>query len=374
MTSQLSRPASILLAEDDELIRKVGIETLLSAGYRVETAVDGQDAWEKILRSPPDLILSDVRMPNCDGFELLGRVRRDPRLESTPFVIVSARAESADQRMGMSLGADDYVTKPYSPMDLLKTIQVRLERAAKVRDSFARQHQFLTSVLPHELRTPLTGVIGYADLIESLGKNGDGISAADAVEYGTQLRLSGERLLRATTDLALWAWLESVELGQGTGNSTVLGLCHLSPSRLRRWCESVADRYSRTHDLQFSLGEFIVRTPHEGMQQVMSHLVENACKFSLPGTPVRIEVRSDEPWCEISISDQGRGMPAAEIADLGAFRHFGRDFKTQRAMGLGLTLAGSFARISGGSFALVSNGDGRGLTARLQLPLASLEE
>lgn len=310
-------------------------------------------------------------MPNCDGFELLGRVRQDPRLESTPFVIVSARADSADQRMGMSLGADDYVTKPYSPLDLLKTIQLRLERAAKVRASFARQHQFLTSVLPHELRTPLTGVIGYAELIETLGKNGEGISAADALEFGTHLRLSGERLLRAATDLSLWAWMESVELGQGTGNATVLGLCHLAPSRLRHWCEEIAGRYSRTHDLQFALGEFIVRTPHEGMKQVLSHLVENACKFSLPGTPVRIEVRSTEFLCEISVADQGRGMSPAELAVMSALRQFSRDLPTQRALGLGLSMAASFARISGGSFALAANADGRGLKATLQLPLAS---
>jgi CheY-like chemotaxis protein len=204
-------PSTILLAEDDPLIREVTEQTLQSVGYRVVSVQDGQEAIEALQRVRPDLILSDVRMPRIDGFELLQRVRSDHDYRATPFIIMSAKAETSDQRMGMSLGADDYVTKPYLSADLLKTIEVRLARASLVNDRLRHHQQFLMRVLPHELRTPLSGIIGYADLMVLLGESGDTLTGKDLVDYGQNIGRSGQRLLGIAEDFSLWSWLESAK-------------------------------------------------------------------------------------------------------------------------------------------------------------------
>ncbi len=127
-------PSTILLVEDDPLNQQVIKETLQTEGYQVVAVQDGQAALEALPPVRPDLILSDVRMPRCDGFELLRRVRCDPDYRALPFIILSAKVETSDQSMGISLGADDYVTKPYLAADLLKLIDLRLTRAALAND------------------------------------------------------------------------------------------------------------------------------------------------------------------------------------------------------------------------------------------------
>src|ERR1035438_7501386 len=105
-------PIRVMLVEDEPDVRTVAEGILCSFGYAVTAVANGAEALEAMEVAQPDLILSDIRMPIIDGFQLLQKIRADPVWHQTPFIILSAKAESADLRMGMSLGADDYVTKP----------------------------------------------------------------------------------------------------------------------------------------------------------------------------------------------------------------------------------------------------------------------
>lgn len=91
-----AQSSTILLVEDDELVREIAAETLRDAGYKVVAMPDGEAAFEVLPTVRPDLILSDVRMPRCTGFELLQRVRIDPAYNPTPFIIMSAKVETSD--------------------------------------------------------------------------------------------------------------------------------------------------------------------------------------------------------------------------------------------------------------------------------------
>jgi CheY-like chemotaxis protein len=88
--------STILLVEDDQLVREVTAETLRDAGYEVVAMPDGEAAFEVLPTVRPDLILSDVRMPRCTGFELLQRIRLDPAYNPTPFIIMSAKADTSE--------------------------------------------------------------------------------------------------------------------------------------------------------------------------------------------------------------------------------------------------------------------------------------
>ncbi len=121
----------ILIIEDHPQIAR-NLETILELeGFEVATCTNGPDGLAAASASRPDLILCDIMLPGgCDGHEVLRRVRTVPELGQVPFIFVTARAERVDQRTGMNLGADDYLTKPFSREELLATVRARLERAA----------------------------------------------------------------------------------------------------------------------------------------------------------------------------------------------------------------------------------------------------
>ena len=365
-----SPQATILLVEDDPLVREVAVEILRQAGYAVVAVADGEAALQALSSARPDLILSDVRMPGCTGFELLERVRSNPIYTPMPFIFMSAKADTSDQRHGMSLGADDYVTKPYLPEDLLKTIKVRLARSAMFTAATHRQRQFLSEVLPHELRTPLSGVVGYADLMTEIGRAGESLSAEELVEYGTNLQRSGQRLQRVAEDFSLWSWFETLFDGLRFGTPVALTKISVARDELELWIDTIVAPYGRERDVTIDLQAATLTVPADGLVRVIQHLVDNALKFSPAASPVRITGVLQGARYEISVQDQGRGMDEPEIESAGSLRQFGQKQYEQRGLGMGLALAGSFARLAGGEFSVSSNRPALGITARLRLQAA----
>src|SRR5579871_5170745 len=113
----------ILVIEDDaELLNEV-IDWLTFEDYEVLSAPDGVVGVEYATRLLPDLIISDITMPQLDGYGVLVEVRSNPATATTPFIFITARASHEDIRQGMTLGADDYVTKPFTRRELLQTVQ-----------------------------------------------------------------------------------------------------------------------------------------------------------------------------------------------------------------------------------------------------------
>jgi DNA-binding response OmpR family regulator len=119
----------ILVIEDNAGIRETIADILELANYKVFTAEDGKLGIEIALQEKPDLILCDVMMPQLDGFGVLHLLHKNPSIRNTPFIFMSARAERAEMRRGMELGADDYITKPFEKTELLQAIECRLKRA-----------------------------------------------------------------------------------------------------------------------------------------------------------------------------------------------------------------------------------------------------
>lgn len=123
----------LLVIEDDINIRESLKEILELAGYRVETAVNGKEGFDSIVSKFPDLVICDINMPELDGFELLKAI--DQRFHDSlipPFIFLTAKVENQDIRRGMSLGADDYILKPFDHIHLLEVIRMRLDKRKKL--------------------------------------------------------------------------------------------------------------------------------------------------------------------------------------------------------------------------------------------------
>jgi two-component system response regulator MtrA len=116
----------VLVVEDEAHVRELVSYTLQGAGYRVRAVADGESAMREMRRSPPDLVVLDIRLPGIDGWEVCRRIRQQSNL---PILIMTALAEDESLVRGLRLGADDYVAKPFSPMVLAARVQALLRRA-----------------------------------------------------------------------------------------------------------------------------------------------------------------------------------------------------------------------------------------------------
>jgi DNA-binding response OmpR family regulator len=119
-------PKSILVVDDEPNI-VLSLEFLMGKeGYLVRTARDGEEALEAIRESPPDLVLLDVMMPRLDGFEVCQTIRANPEWKDMRIVILTAKGREVDQEKGLALGADDYITKPFSTRGLMEKVRKTL--------------------------------------------------------------------------------------------------------------------------------------------------------------------------------------------------------------------------------------------------------
>jgi DNA-binding response OmpR family regulator len=122
----------ILIIEDNRDVRENISEILSLSGYETLTATNGKEGVERAVKEQPDLILCDVMMPELDGYGVLRILSKNQASASIPFIFLTAKTEMTDMRRGMTLGADDYITKPFDDVELLDTIEVRLQKKRPV--------------------------------------------------------------------------------------------------------------------------------------------------------------------------------------------------------------------------------------------------
>ena len=120
----------ILIVEDEENIREVCKRYLEREEYEVYTAVNGKEGWDLFLTHQPDLIILDLMMPKKDGWELCEEIRQQ---SNVPIIMLTAKGEERDRILGLTMGADDYLTKPFSPRELVLRVQIILRRGSHVQ-------------------------------------------------------------------------------------------------------------------------------------------------------------------------------------------------------------------------------------------------
>jgi CRP-like cAMP-binding protein len=137
----------ILLIEDNKDMRENTAEILELANYEVITAANGRAGVEKAAKELPDIIICDIMMPDLDGYGVLYLLSKNIDTAGIPFIFLTAKAERADLRKGMSMGADDYLTKPFEEMELLNAIEARLKKNEVFRKEFSKNLEGLNDFL-----------------------------------------------------------------------------------------------------------------------------------------------------------------------------------------------------------------------------------
>jgi len=347
--------AKILVIEDEESIRENILDLLEAENFEGIGAINGQAGIKLANEQIPDLILCDMMMPEVDGHGVLKALRSEPLTATIPFIFLTAKADKSDIRTGMEQGADDYITKPCTPQELLKAIAIRLEKQKTIsRQSQKTLDELRTNIsmsLPHELRTPLNAIMGFSELILSEYQV---LEESDILEMIGQIQTSGHRLYRLIQNFLLYAELEiaatNPELLKEMRNSEFSCVKSLLTQKARQQ----AKHANRTDDLQLNLHDSSVAIDSVRLAKIVEELLDNAFKFSLEGTPVVLSTLVENQTFILSVKDQGRGMTADQIAQLEAYRQFDRKLYQQAGLGLGLAIVQRLAELHGGKFKIES--------------------
>ncbi len=357
----------MLVIEDDVRWRSWVEANLQSAGHEVKTAPDGVAGLAAAAAERPDLILCDIEMPRMNGYDVLVELRQRRGLGETPLIFLTSRSSRPDQRKGMALGADDYLTKPFSREELMSSIAGTLARRASLAtrlqhytDEYRRE---LAAPWAHELLTPLNGIIGIAAMLEA---EAGGISGDELRDLARSITISARRQQELAQKLVRYFRLEQLREYQWSDPAAAVE----AGAAIEDEALGVAERCGRTADLQLECARAAVRISPQWLRAAVGELVENACKFSPKGTRVTVDARLVDGLYRVTVTDEGPGMTAEERSAVAGFRQFDRARREQQGLGLGLAITRNVARLYRGSFGLEPGPDGRGLRAALELPLA----
>jgi two-component system, sensor histidine kinase and response regulator len=343
----------ILIVEDEYHIRQNLQQILEFSNYEVLLAKDGEEALTIALQDKPDLIVSDVRMPKMDGYQLLEALRAHARTQLVPVIFLTARADRLDQRQAMDMGADDYITKPFTPEELLRAVESRLKKS----DISIQQHQEefdqfcaqLSRTLPHELNTPLNGIISSIDFLLSRYSY---FKEEEVLELLKVVQASSQRLHRLIQNFLLYAELE-LRVNRSDANSSLV-FSRTNIQSIEIPCLQVAKQYHRSQDLIMECPPLFVKVPESQLCKIFLELADNAFKFSKAGAPVKITAKEAMNQVTMCIQDQGRGMTREQISQVRAYVQFERRIYEQQGCGLGLAIAQHMVRLYHGTIDISS--------------------
>jgi two-component system sensor histidine kinase/response regulator len=324
-----AHPRKILVVEDN-LEDRTSLANLLEAqGHQCLTADNGVDGLLLARVEMPDLIITDIALPRMDGFELIERIRRIEELRAIPVIILSAKQDRTALRHGMELGADDYITKPYTNDEVVRSIAARLEKKDLVDELDAFAH-----TVAHDLKNPLATLVGRIGLIElTLGQ----MDEATMRKHLTEAGHAAHRLSTIIEELLVLAGVRrhafKVEL--------------LDTAALVKEALARIDHQIRRYGANVTLPETWVQAYgfHPWVVHIWSNYLSNAAKYggTNPDIVLGSEINPQNGHARFWVQDRGPGLDEATRAKL--FVPFNR-ISSVRSVGHGLGLS-IVARIVG---------------------------
>lgn len=276
--------AKILVVEDDTHLME-GIRDILELnGYDVLTATDGSNGLD-VLQSqvqPPDLIVSDIMMPRMDGYAFFNAVRADEAWIAIPFIFLTAKGERDDIFRGKSMGAEDYVVKPFDADELLVAVDSRLKRQRQLNQQRDNEvsgiKRNILNILNHEFRTPLTYVVAYADMLH---RDADDLEVSDMRAFLRGINSGANRIRRLVENFILL-----VELETGEAQKTFEWRCTSLSNYVELLCV-IQDKYADmieeqqvTIDIEVDDDLPPIKADADYLAAALECLVENAIKFT----------------------------------------------------------------------------------------------
>jgi two-component system sensor kinase len=359
----------ILIVDDDLAFRVLLRKILAEQGYMVIEAEDGQQALAMMIHSTPDLIISDIRMPQMDGFELFKRLSKNPQWSGLPFVYLTAYNDYESYRQSKELGVDDFLSKPVDMALLLSVIKGRLHRAGQIKKALDSEldtiKKKLLHLFSHEFRTPLTHIKGVSDILtdESVNFDEDSLKKFyQILKDGTdRLQILMEEFLTVARIEAAYAMREARQFRAPFVLSRIVDEVKLQFMEKARDSEIALIKEMPPQDVRIIGCEAQIR-------EILKRLMENAIMYTPRGGVIKICLTILDKAVSVEVQDTGHGIESHELPHIfERFYQVGRNRNEQQGIGLGLYISRTFAEINGGTLNVTST-PGVGSKFTLLLP------
>ncbi|MCA0456705.1 MAG: response regulator [Chloroflexi bacterium] len=362
----------ILVIEDEPNLRKNILDFLELEGFDVFEAEDGLVGLECAREQHPDLIISDISMPNMDGYKALLELRKDERSANIPVIFLSAMADRSFVRHGMELGADDYLTKPFSYPELLAAIQARLDRHVATQHSASKELESvkkrLARVVSHEMRTPVASILMVQNLLSA---QLDSLETHEIRDILDSLQMGSYRIYHLAEQLALMTQLDTNTLSQDVvseyGFATPIWTVLMAAVNLSRRFAYRNPSGGIQVDDRDKASLVLCNAP--SLTHALAEIMANGLDYSQAGRDVTVAQWARDSWIYISITDCGPGMTEAQVEQATRdFEQIDRDRNEQQGLGLGLHLAHRIIEAHFGHLEIISR-PGSGTQINISLPL-----
>jgi signal transduction histidine kinase len=387
-----SSPSNRVLLVDDNADMRDYVKRLLSQRWQVETAANGAIALNLIQQQLPDLVLTDVMMPEVDGFQLLKALRADPVTQSIPIILLSARAGEEATVEGLEAGADDYLIKPFSARELMARVETQLQMSRLRQELSANRfkNEFLMTIT-HELQSPLATILGWARFL--MTRSLDPETTARALATIERNATIEAKLIKDLLDVA------TILSGKLRLKSQLVDLAALVRSVTMTFREVAQAKQIQLIETISEVVPSNIFADGDRLKQVISNLLENAIKFTPEGGRVEIQLNagveglqppkspnsgglqessSPQTWgargaefVQIIVSDTGIGIRPDFLPYI--FDRFTQaevpSRQTPGGVGIGLAIARHLVQLHHGTIEVDSAGEGQGTTFTVWLPL-----
>jgi signal transduction histidine kinase len=376
----------VLVVEDNPDMRRF-ISDCLSQAFRVQTAIDGDEGWRKVHTLIPDIVVSDIMMPNRNGYELCAAIKGEPAFQHIPVLLLSSKSEVAMKVEGFQQGADDYLTKPFNPRELVARAK-NLIRVRKLEKEIQQRNRQLEKALV-ELKEAQSQLI-HSEKMASVGLLSAGL--VHEVNNPLNAAISSIRTLGTA--------LERLQAGEATPQELSGKLVRASQRALNglKRCEEIISglrQFSRKdvegkkeEDIHQGLDSTLALLPEDPgkkvvirrdyrfqgkvhcnlgqLNQVFLNLLTNALQAIEGEGEIRVRTEQKEDEILITIEDNGRGIPPEVLPHI--FEPFYTTKDVGQGTGLGLSISHKVVADHGGSIQVEST-PGRGTAFSISLPI-----
>lgn len=341
----------ILIAEDDEIVRTNIAFLLKKNGYETITAENGRMAFELAEKRLPDLILSDIKMPELNGFEFREKLLSNPKTEYIPFVFLSLKADHEDIRKGMLAGADDYLVKPFRANDLLETIKIRLFKSQKIQNRFNELSAEIVKNLQHELRTPLVPILGFSQLML---QNDYSLSLEEISKMAEMIHASGNKLLNQIEKFFSYSDLVLLPKNSARVKKSEDQFVINIKKKISEFANKMAALYDRQFDIALNLCDGYVCISELHLKKMIDELLQNAFSFSIPGSEVSVTSEVVKDNYIIQIKDNGIGITEEYQNYLASMNNCPQDYAKEKRGGLGMAIVNRIIDLYKGEIKITS--------------------
>jgi two-component system, sensor histidine kinase and response regulator len=340
---------SILVVDDDPSVRKILVDILTQNSYRVLSSSNGREALKILSKEIPDLIISDIVMPEMNGYELLEFIQDSKIYSNISFIFLTGNCSYQEIREGMLKGADDYITKPFKVRELLAAVETRLKKKEFIKERLDEIKENIALSVPHELNTPLFPILGFSEI---LVENAKSLNSDEIEEMGTKIKFSASRLRRSIEKFILFSSLQN-ELNGLRKRKTLFAN---SVKDIESLVNVIAGEESKIKngvvELKSSIKDSPLKIDESYFAICIKELLENACKFSEPNSKIKVVGKIKDKFYDLTFENDGSGLGADQLNNINIFN---KQFNPSvTGSGLGLPIVKKIMEFFGGGIRMES--------------------